>query len=315
MRGSSNLTTAGGLSGGEFKRLEREYWDGRFAKESDVAQLQRMYERATSYDDSWGILDYMQRVVDTLPARAAVLEIGAGLGAQSIPLALHHGHAVIVTDIALQSLAANRAAAERISAGADLSYEVADADHLPFADNTFDLVLMHATLHHLPQPGVAVAEMIRCLKVGGLLVLGHEPNRRVFEPLRRIADRLRITERHTQRFLEGQYSVADEETPGFFRRELAGWMSEHRMRLEWLTPVWFANAFLYNLPVLTEILVGRRLEVPRGVQRAGKYVDTAVFAKLPGVRGLSLFWSLGARKSESFNAESQRRKEGAERAG
>jgi ubiquinone/menaquinone biosynthesis C-methylase UbiE len=239
----------------------------------------------------------MNDLLTLLPSHATILEVGAGLGAQAIPLALFHQHSVVVTDIAVSSLVANKAAAMDINAKADISYYASDADYLPFEDQTFDAVLLHATLHHLPHPEVAIQEMIRCLKPNGLLVLGHEPNRRIFEPLRKVADKLHITEKHTQRFVEGMYSVADEETPGFFGSELRAWMADNDMSIEWMRPVWFINAVLYNLPVLTQIVLRQSVQIPKAFRFAGKRIDDAVISQIPGLSECGLFWSVGARKN------------------
>jgi len=45
-----------------------------------------------------------------------------------------------------------------------------DAQDLPFPDNTFDVVLMHAVLEHVPNVSEAFAEVSRVLKPGGVFV-------------------------------------------------------------------------------------------------------------------------------------------------
>lgn len=45
----------------------------------------------------------------------------------------------------------------------------ADAQALPFADGTFDVVVSRLALHHLADPGGAVVEMARVLRPGGRL--------------------------------------------------------------------------------------------------------------------------------------------------
>jgi SAM-dependent methyltransferase len=157
-----------------FKSLEREYWDKRHAKESEIAALQAVYA-AANFSDDWDTLSYMQELMATIPPPATVLEVGAGLSSQGIPLALAHGYEVVVTDIAVASLAANRQAVAAITASPSLTYYAVDADYLPFAEESFDIVLLHATLHHLPTPKNTIRELVRCLRPGGLLVLGHEP--------------------------------------------------------------------------------------------------------------------------------------------
>jgi SAM-dependent methyltransferase len=52
-----------------------------------------------------------------------------------------------------------------------------DAEQLPFADGSFDLVLGHAVLHHIPHLDRAFAEFLRVLRPGGELVFAGEPSR------------------------------------------------------------------------------------------------------------------------------------------
>lgn len=47
---------------------------------------------------------------------------------------------------------------------------VADAQNLPFEDNTFDVAIMDAVLEHIPEVEKAIAETARVLKPGGLFV-------------------------------------------------------------------------------------------------------------------------------------------------
>ena len=61
-------------------------------------------------------------------------------------------------------------APETLSLDPDMTYVVGDALSLPFAAETFDLVLMIEVLQHLPEPARALAEARRVLAPGGVLV-------------------------------------------------------------------------------------------------------------------------------------------------
>jgi ubiquinone/menaquinone biosynthesis C-methylase UbiE len=58
----------------------------------------------------------------------------------------------------------------------NLRYVAADAQHLPFPDASFDLVIAMAMLHHAASPTRVLREMIRVRRPGGRLVIV-EPNR------------------------------------------------------------------------------------------------------------------------------------------
>jgi ubiquinone/menaquinone biosynthesis C-methylase UbiE len=53
----------------------------------------------------------------------------------------------------------------------------ADAEELPFDDGSFDLVLGHAVLHHIPDLAQAFGEFLRLLRPGGAIVFCGEPSR------------------------------------------------------------------------------------------------------------------------------------------
>lgn len=53
-----------------------------------------------------------------------------------------------------------------------VSFIVADAEKLPFDDNTFDIVVCNASFHHYIHPNIVLEEMNRVLKIGGKVLIG-----------------------------------------------------------------------------------------------------------------------------------------------
>jgi ubiquinone/menaquinone biosynthesis C-methylase UbiE len=102
-----------------------------------------------------------------------VLEIGCGLGTDAISFA-RAGARYTGVDLTERSieLVQRRFAYENLSG--DL--RVADAENLPFADSTFDLVYSHGVLHHTPDTQRAINEAHRVLKPGGraMVMLYHK---------------------------------------------------------------------------------------------------------------------------------------------
>jgi len=104
------------------------------------------------------------------------LEIGAGTGYFSLNL-LQAGVVTeaTCTDISpgmVRTLATNAA-----RLGLEVRAARADAESLPFAEESFDLVLGHAVLHHLPDLDRAFEEFARVLRPGGWIVFAGEPSR------------------------------------------------------------------------------------------------------------------------------------------
>src|SRR4029079_12466389 len=85
---------------------------------------------------------------------------------------LDEGH---VTDISPGMVAAARRNAAAL--GFEVEGRVADAEELPYPDASFDLVVGHAVLHHVPDVERALGEVLRVLRPGGRFVFAGEPTR------------------------------------------------------------------------------------------------------------------------------------------
>ena len=139
---------------------------------------------AGTYDDKWSIsfdercIDYavgrFRRVVPGDERFENVLEVGCGTGFFLLNLA----QAGIIGNASCTDISPGRVAqcvenGRRL--GIDVNGEVADAEALPYDDDSFDLVIGHAVIHHLPNLPAAFSEFHRVLKPGGRLVIAGEP--------------------------------------------------------------------------------------------------------------------------------------------
>lgn len=102
-----------------------------------------------------------------------VLEVGCGTGAFAGWLAAHYPSARIVgvdfSNVAIET--ANRAS---LSDGTRLEFLTADAQDLPFAAASFDMVISCECLEHVPAPAVMLAEVARVLKPAGKFLITTE---------------------------------------------------------------------------------------------------------------------------------------------
>jgi SAM-dependent methyltransferase len=142
---------------------------------------------AADYDAKWGIdwgeigreqvLGKLRKALGgALPVFDRTLEVGAGTGYFSLHLLMAGVAArATCTDISPGMLEVLEANAERL--GLDVTTRVADAEALPFEDASFDLVMGHAVLHHLPDLEQAFSEFRRVLRPGGVIVFAGEPSR------------------------------------------------------------------------------------------------------------------------------------------
>ena len=105
---------------------------------------------------------------------ATALEIGAGTGF----FALNLKQAGVLDEVHVTDLSPGMVEAAQENAralGFEVSGRVADAERLPYDDDTFDLVVGHAVIHHIPDVELAFREMVRVLKPGGRFVIAGEP--------------------------------------------------------------------------------------------------------------------------------------------
>ena len=97
-----------------------------------------------------------------------VLDVAAGTGNVAVPAALT-GADVVASDLTPELLAAGREHAAR--RGAELSWEEADAEALPYADASFDAVLSCVGVMFAPHHQQAADELVRVCRPGGTIGL------------------------------------------------------------------------------------------------------------------------------------------------
>ena len=104
-----------------------------------------------------------------------VLEIGVGMGADYLEW-LKAG--ALATGVDLSAASIERAQQRAELAGYKPDLRVADAEQLPFADNSFDVVYSYGVMHHSPNTPQCVREAWRVLKPAGQarIMVYHHPS-------------------------------------------------------------------------------------------------------------------------------------------
>ncbi len=109
--------------------------------------------------------DEMYELIRPVVKAKTVLELatGTGLIAKHIVNAAAH---IEATDASAEMIAE----AKRDTSSAKLHFSVQDMFHLPYADRSFDVVIVSNALHIVPDPEKALAEIRRVLKEDGILI-------------------------------------------------------------------------------------------------------------------------------------------------
>lgn len=144
---------------------------------SDQEIKQRVQEQfgatAQSYVTSPGHAhgDDLARMLELASPRGPehMLDIATG-GGHTAPAFAPDVQSVVASDLTPAMLAAAEAFI-RGRGAANVRFERADAEALPFADASFDLVTTRIAPHHFPNPARYVAEVARVLRPGGRFVL------------------------------------------------------------------------------------------------------------------------------------------------
>jgi SAM-dependent methyltransferase len=101
-------------------------------------------------------------------AGLSVLDVAAGTGNAAIPAARRGAH-VTASDLTPELLQAGSRVAE--IAGTELEWVTADAEHLPFEDEAYDVVMSSIGVMFAPHHQLAADELVRVCRAGGTIGL------------------------------------------------------------------------------------------------------------------------------------------------
>ena len=117
-----------------------------------------MRKDAAAYEQMYALLRPVVR-------GKTVLELAAGTGLIAKNIVSSAAH-IEATDASSEMIAEAR----RDNRSAKLHFSVQDMFHLPYADESFDVVIVANALHIVPEPEKALSEICRVLKDDGVLI-------------------------------------------------------------------------------------------------------------------------------------------------
>jgi SAM-dependent methyltransferase len=201
-----------------------------------------------AYADDWSAQAYRTFVTQHLPPHAALLDFGAGRGAQpqhSFRGSVARAAGVDIDEAVLEN------------SQLDEAKVMAPGTPIPYADDTFDVVISANVLEHVAEPDFVFEEIRRVLRPGGIFVF-QTPNKRHYVPA--IA---RLTPHRFHLWVNKRRGVPDRDTfPTLYRANTPGAIrrlaERHAFSIERLATVEgrpeYLRAFapLYPLGILYE---------------------------------------------------------------
>lgn len=155
-------------------------------REKSQAGIREFYRRSDGYHRHLAakgeqyFAAYVRFVGKFVPAGSSVLDIGCGTGVSAASLA---GAGFRATGCDL-----------RIPAAAEQPHPAAlcegDGLSLPFRDGTFDAVAASSYLEHVPDPAMALEEMVRVCRIGGRVLIDGPNHLSPIHPAKAIISRL-----------------------------------------------------------------------------------------------------------------------------
>lgn len=158
-----------------------------------------IYDRFIKKDENT-YQEIIRRIVRLAKAEERVLEIATGTGMIALGLA---GQITQIEAVDFSSGMIQAAQKKALELGIrNVHFSVQDACSLPYASGSFDIVVISNTLHIMPEPERALAEIKRVLKPEGLMIaptyLHSESKKTAFLSLLMMAAGFRAYHRWTQ---------------------------------------------------------------------------------------------------------------------
>src|SRR5947209_10255605 len=137
------------------------------AMEGIIARWYATIRRSGSQIEDWR--KQAAHLTSSLPDGADVLEVAPGPGYFAIEMTRLDRLHVTGLDISHTFVEIARENARK--AGVSVDFQQGNVSRMPFAKGSFDLIICQAAFKNFSQPGEAIDEMYRVLRVGGMSVI------------------------------------------------------------------------------------------------------------------------------------------------
>lgn len=127
----------------------------------------RLEERGQNAEFQAMISAYLAEIPAELPLRVLDLGCGTGVVTRRLEEHLHPQAELHGLDVSERFLAEAR----KLAPNSGIEWRLANGDELPYPDESFDWVVLHTVMSHLPDPVATLREVRRVLRLGGRAVL------------------------------------------------------------------------------------------------------------------------------------------------
>ena len=165
---------------GGSKEEVRDFWNRNVCQaglpDSEVGTREFFDEVETiRYRYHYHLQPLFRKIRETVGENGRLLEVGCGMGTDLIQLARM---GIQTTGVDLTESGIEMAKGRFELYGLEAELRVADAENLPFEDETFDVVYSFGVLHHTPDTKKAISETQRVLEPGGkaFIMLYYKPS-------------------------------------------------------------------------------------------------------------------------------------------
>lgn len=131
------------------------------------AMITRLEERGQNSAFSRMIRTYVETLNNESPLKALDLGCGTGVVTRQLAIRLHPSSEIHGADVSASLLEE----AQKLSSSNQIKWDHVEAGRLPYPDETFDAIMMHTLLSHVPSPIDLLIEAKRILKKDGQLIV------------------------------------------------------------------------------------------------------------------------------------------------
>lgn len=185
-----------------------EGWESWYRSSRNEAFYDRVFERLTQFFS---------------PREGPVLDAGCGPGAHSVRLA-EAGYRVTAVDFSPAAVESARQNAQVRGVSGLVEVRRQDLLALDFADESFPVVLCWGVLMHVAEVERALAELIRVLSPGGVLVLSEANHRSLDAFAYRVLNRVKHGERSVRSAAGRERWIETDDGPLLMRQADVGWL-------------------------------------------------------------------------------------------